>query len=296
MQAILVGLVTLSVLSILVVLSALRGPSSVSPFDESTQSALEQYALVVRNMSKRMTVAEQALLRLQARRHREASGLSAEKRTSDSKAEEEDDGGSAASPRGTEDGGEETPEETEEQRIAFQHTLIGYDELTKQFKQRWRKSDLRCGVAVPPLPDGTPVECSPGSEAPCCSWSGWCGKSADHCLCGKGCVDHSLKVVMEVEGIELLSEGRECEEEAASLGAITTSEECASKVLKRAECGREFTFRAPTSTLHYLSAALSLFSSSYPSWGCRCCSSNSGPSDEAHPDWSVYRLQARIVS
>jgi len=89
---------------------------------------------------------------------------------------------------------------------------------------------------------------------------------------------------------------RECEEEAASLGAITTSEECASKVLKRAECGREFTFRAPTSTLHYLSAALSLFSSSYPSWGCRCCSVGSGPSDEAHPDWSVYRLQARIVS
>ena len=52
----------------------------------------------------------------------------------------------------------------------------------------WR-GDYRCGYRLP-LQDGhTPAQCNPKSEDPCCSESGWCGKTKDHCNC-KTCIDY----------------------------------------------------------------------------------------------------------
>ena len=55
-------------------------------------------------------------------------------------------------------------------------------------KAVWR-GDYRCGYIFP-LQDGhTPAQCNPKSEDPCCSESGWCGKTKDHCNC-KTCIDY----------------------------------------------------------------------------------------------------------
>ena len=55
------------------------------------------------------------------------------------------------------------------------------------------RADGRCGAQWP-LPSGAVSECAPDSAAggPCCSESGWCGSTAEHCEC-KGCVDYSPK-------------------------------------------------------------------------------------------------------
>ena len=44
-----------------------------------------------------------------------------------------------------------------------------------------------------PLPDGSPAECDPDGENPCCSdrWSGECGNTAKHCSCYI-CVDYTI--------------------------------------------------------------------------------------------------------
>mmetsp|Transcript_7881 Transcript_7881/g.18422 ORF Transcript_7881/g.18422 Transcript_7881/m.18422 type:complete len:936 (+) Transcript_7881:134-2941(+) len=57
---------------------------------------------------------------------------------------------------------------------------------------RWR-TDYRCGKVEEDkrLPDGKPVECNPEGDSPCCSSSGWCGASEEHCQCD-GCVDYRL--------------------------------------------------------------------------------------------------------
>ena len=52
--------------------------------------------------------------------------------------------------------------------------------------QMWRY-DGRCG-SENPLPDGTPAECHPDGEKPCCSIRGKCGNTKMHCSC-KGCKD-----------------------------------------------------------------------------------------------------------
>jgi hypothetical protein len=52
------------------------------------------------------------------------------------------------------------------------------------------RDDNRCGTLFP-LPSGQASQCHPGRE-PCCSDSGWCGSSEQHCNCD-GCVDYSPK-------------------------------------------------------------------------------------------------------
>lgn len=39
------------------------------------------------------------------------------------------------------------------------------------------------------LVHGKPAECNPDGAFPCCSPSGWCGASTEHCTC-EGCVDY----------------------------------------------------------------------------------------------------------
>ncbi|XP_070538796.1 uncharacterized protein [Ptychodera flava] len=58
---------------------------------------------------------------------------------------------------------------------------------TGQENRKWR-DDLRCGSSFP-LADGTPAECNPDGEYPCCSSIGWCGNTWDHCSCGN-CIDY----------------------------------------------------------------------------------------------------------
>ena len=52
-----------------------------------------------------------------------------------------------------------------------------------QGKQKWR-SDKKCGFDNP-LPDGTPAQCDPDGENPCCNnnYQGKCGNTTDHCTC-----------------------------------------------------------------------------------------------------------------
>ena len=52
------------------------------------------------------------------------------------------------------------------------------------------RDDNRCGPLFP-LPSGQAAQCHPNRE-PCCSDSGWCGSSEQHCNC-EGCVDFSPK-------------------------------------------------------------------------------------------------------
>ena len=51
-------------------------------------------------------------------------------------------------------------------------------------QRKWRV-DGRCGRYYP-LPDGTPGQCYPDGDKPCCSdkWDGMCGNTAEHCSCG----------------------------------------------------------------------------------------------------------------
>ena len=62
-----------------------------------------------------------------------------------------------------------------------------YDELRETGgKQRWRY-DRKCSVDYL-LPDGTPPECNPDGEYPCCDGVE-CGNTAEHCICSD-CVDY----------------------------------------------------------------------------------------------------------
>ncbi|KAK2717564.1 complement C1s subcomponent-like [Artemia franciscana] len=69
---------------------------------------------------------------------------------------------------------------------------------------KWR-SDGRCGEDFV-LENGSPSECDPKSERPCCSAFGFCGKSKSHCTC-KGCRDFRGKMDLcyfkfsEIEGM-----------------------------------------------------------------------------------------------
>ncbi|XP_070544867.1 uncharacterized protein [Ptychodera flava] len=60
--------------------------------------------------------------------------------------------------------------------------------ILKRQPNRWR-NDLRCGADYP-LSDGSPAECDPSGIYPCCSPSGWCGNTDDHCTCSD-CTDFS---------------------------------------------------------------------------------------------------------
>ena len=52
---------------------------------------------------------------------------------------------------------------------------------------------MRCGIRNP-LPDGSPAQCDPDGNNPCCNdkaFSGKCGNTTDHCLCND-CVDYRI--------------------------------------------------------------------------------------------------------
>ena len=60
-----------------------------------------------------------------------------------------------------------------------------------QGKQKWR-SDKKCGFDSP-LPDGTPAQCDPDGENPCCNdnYQGKCGNTTEHCTCEQ-CTDFKI--------------------------------------------------------------------------------------------------------
>ena len=57
--------------------------------------------------------------------------------------------------------------------------------------QKWR-NDSRCGSRYP-LPDGTPAECNPDEDKPCCGRGRWsqCGNTSEHCSC-RSCTDYKF--------------------------------------------------------------------------------------------------------
>ncbi|XP_077981855.1 macrophage mannose receptor 1-like [Glandiceps talaboti] len=55
--------------------------------------------------------------------------------------------------------------------------------------KKWR-DDLRCGQNYP-LEDGSPAQCDPDSDYPCCSPADWCGITAAHCDCAN-CHDYRV--------------------------------------------------------------------------------------------------------
>jgi hypothetical protein len=65
-----------------------------------------------------------------------------------------------------------------------------HEEQTQANVKLLLRDDNRCGPLFP-LPSGQAAQCHPNRE-PCCSDSGWCGSSAQHCTCD-GCVDFSPK-------------------------------------------------------------------------------------------------------
>lgn len=69
-----------------------------------------------------------------------------------------------------------------------------------QAKIRWRE-DEKCGPSNP-LPDGGAAQCNPDGSFPCCSASGWCGASGEHCTC-QGCVDYRSMKLQETAKAEL---------------------------------------------------------------------------------------------
>ena len=63
--------------------------------------------------------------------------------------------------------------------------------------QQWR-SDGKCGNENP-LSDGTPAECDPDGENPCCNQSGECSKNEESCSCPM-CVDYRVVRKMRESG------------------------------------------------------------------------------------------------
>ncbi|CAH1252412.1 PTPRF [Branchiostoma lanceolatum] len=68
------------------------------------------------------------------------------------------------------------------------------DKLTNETSKRWR-DDLRCGSEFP-APDAQPGECDPDSCFPCCSQSGYCGNTPEHCDCAD-CVNYGFTYGVE---------------------------------------------------------------------------------------------------
>ena len=76
----------------------------------------------------------------------------------------------------------------------FEYSIINiFTGLTK----KWRP-DRKCGKTYP-LPDGTPAQCDPDGDIPCCSDDGSCSLDKSDCLC-TDCVDY--RFVTEIEKVE----------------------------------------------------------------------------------------------
>ena len=68
-------------------------------------------------------------------------------------------------------------------RYCTNYTRIYRDWEESGGTKKWRK-DGKCGT-YHPLPDGTPGQCNPDGDKPCCNrgtW-GWCGNTAAYCSC-----------------------------------------------------------------------------------------------------------------
>jgi len=65
-----------------------------------------------------------------------------------------------------------------------QFKLIESEKFTRLVPPYLWRGDNRCGKENP-NPLGTPSECNPYSDMPCCSEWGWCGNTQDHCKCKK---------------------------------------------------------------------------------------------------------------
>lgn len=72
-----------------------------------------------------------------------------------------------------------------EEEHCYCDTCVNYRPIKIDGKVR---SDRRCGAEFP-LDDGTPAECNPNSENPCCSKWGYCGPGDSHCAC-PDCIDY----------------------------------------------------------------------------------------------------------
>jgi len=69
--------------------------------------------------------------------------------------------------------------------------VLGIQALSTDEPRLWRY-DLRCGPNFPledPLKKGQAAQCNPNGKYPCCSFSGWCGNTAQHCDCIQ-CTDY----------------------------------------------------------------------------------------------------------
>ena len=58
--------------------------------------------------------------------------------------------------------------------------------------------DRLCGE-IYPLPDGTPAQCDPDGEYPCCNENGQCSNYSDNCLCPK-CIDYRVYTEIQESG------------------------------------------------------------------------------------------------
>jgi hypothetical protein len=72
-----------------------------------------------------------------------------------------------------------------------QFKLVDSEKFKREVPPYFWRGDGRCGGEnLNPL--GTPAECNPYSDMPCCSEWGWCGNSQGHCNCEK--CHHSKKL------------------------------------------------------------------------------------------------------
>lgn len=254
------------------------------------QQTLDHYNVLARNMTRRIRTAEQAVQQLQQRRHAQqvqpgsakpsvALGVSVAKggETITGSAASEAEGETTSEVEETEEEGESDEDRDKRQNAeaAEQLVLIGFNETTKSFR-RWRP-DFKCGDTVPVLPDNEIVECEPGSETPCCSALGWCGKSEGHCTCPL-CTDYRSSVQIKFKGLKLKYEKRECDNIAADLKQHPSPEACAPAVLNDVKCGRSL-----------------MYAKAYPDWGCRCCAALDTGSADVHESWNVYEIEVEIT-
>lgn len=69
--------------------------------------------------------------------------------------------------------------------------------------------------------------------------------------------------------------GLECGQEGTNFGEMKSPFECAESVLRDKGCGNHF-----------------MFSVSYPSWGCRCCTPTGGEGGNLNPEWDLFIVGA----
>ena len=69
-------------------------------------------------------------------------------------------------------------------------SIKGISKVNKRYavEEVLYRADGRCGSSFP-LPNGSPSQCNPESDFPCCSEYGYCGETPGHCQCEK-CIDY----------------------------------------------------------------------------------------------------------